>query len=102
MRAGKAAIEKATAMNAGTDRERGFITALNVYYNTSTVLLQVRSDNLVTDQLDRADRVVPYEKSDAPASAVSIRTISKPKPSTLSRSSQSVCPRPAIPVCRSN
>src|SRR6186997_977548 len=34
MSAGKAAIEKAMAMNAGTDRERGFITALNVYYNT--------------------------------------------------------------------
>jgi tetratricopeptide (TPR) repeat protein len=34
MSAGKAAIEKALAMNAGTDRERGFITALNVYYNT--------------------------------------------------------------------
>jgi len=34
MSAGKAAIEKAMAMDAGTDRERGFITALNVYYNT--------------------------------------------------------------------
>jgi tetratricopeptide (TPR) repeat protein len=34
MKAGKAAIEKAMAMNAGTDRERGFITALNVYYNS--------------------------------------------------------------------
>ena len=35
MRAGKAAIEKAMSMNAGTDRERGFITALNTYYNTA-------------------------------------------------------------------
>jgi tetratricopeptide (TPR) repeat protein len=34
MRAGKAAIEKAMAMNAGSDRERGFITALNTYYHT--------------------------------------------------------------------
>jgi tetratricopeptide (TPR) repeat protein len=34
MKAGKAAIQKAMAMEAGTDRERGFITALNVYYNT--------------------------------------------------------------------
>src|SRR5207302_1843173 len=34
MRAGKAAIQKAMAMSAGTDREREFITALNVYYNT--------------------------------------------------------------------
>ena len=34
MSAGKAAIEKAMGMKAGTDRERGFITALDVYYNT--------------------------------------------------------------------
>jgi tetratricopeptide (TPR) repeat protein len=34
MSAGKDAIEKAMGMKAGTDRERGFITALNVYYNT--------------------------------------------------------------------
>jgi len=34
MSAGKAAIAKAMGMTAGTDRERGFITALNVYYNT--------------------------------------------------------------------
>src|SRR6266566_9388957 len=35
MSAGKAAIEKAMTMNSGTDRERGFIQALNVYYNSS-------------------------------------------------------------------
>src|SRR4029079_1187994 len=35
MRAGKAAIEKAMAMKAGTDLERGFITTLNTYYNTA-------------------------------------------------------------------
>jgi len=34
MKAGKAAIQKAMTMEAGTDRERGFITALNIYYNT--------------------------------------------------------------------
>ena len=34
MRQGKAAIDKAMAMKAGTERERQFITALNVYYNT--------------------------------------------------------------------
>src|SRR5213082_2800037 len=34
MSAGKTAIGKAMAMDAGTDREREFITALNVYYNT--------------------------------------------------------------------
>src|SRR6267142_162666 len=35
MRAGKAAIEKAMGMTAGPERERGFIQALNVYYDTS-------------------------------------------------------------------
>src|ERR1051325_7710506 len=35
MRAGKAAIEKAMSLTAGSDRERGFITALNIYYNTA-------------------------------------------------------------------
>src|SRR5467141_4648101 len=34
MRAGKAAIEKAMAMNPGTERERGFIRALNIYYDS--------------------------------------------------------------------
>ena len=34
MHAGKAAIGKAMGMNAGSERERGFITALNAYYNT--------------------------------------------------------------------
>src|SRR5437588_10225753 len=33
MRAGKAGMEKATSTKAGTDRERGFITAQNTYYN---------------------------------------------------------------------
>jgi tetratricopeptide (TPR) repeat protein len=33
MSAGKAAIEKAMGMKAGNDRERGFITALNIYYH---------------------------------------------------------------------
>ena len=35
MSAGKAAIEKAMGMTADTERERGFIQALNVYYDTS-------------------------------------------------------------------
>src|SRR5262245_53220240 len=34
MRVGKAAIEKAMSLNAGTDCERGFINTLNTYYNT--------------------------------------------------------------------
>ena len=35
MAAGKAAIDKAKTMAVATDREREFITALNVYYNTA-------------------------------------------------------------------
>src|SRR5215467_5463096 len=35
MHAGKAAIEKAMSMKASSDREHGFITALNTYYNTA-------------------------------------------------------------------
>src|SRR5207249_8320715 len=35
MKAGKVAAEKAMAMKAGSDLERGFITALNAYYNTA-------------------------------------------------------------------
>src|SRR5437763_3133889 len=35
MSAGKAAIEKAVGTAAGTERERGFIQALNVYYDSS-------------------------------------------------------------------
>src|SRR5947207_6151270 len=34
MKAGKAAIDQAMKMETKTDRERGFIAALNVYYNT--------------------------------------------------------------------
>src|SRR5215467_9146791 len=35
MRAGKAAIENAMSLKPDSDRERGFITALNTYYNTA-------------------------------------------------------------------
>jgi len=63
MSAGKAAAEKAMAMNAGTDRERGFITALNAYYNTP--------DGPVTGEVGQSchgpvgppDRVSAYEKA---------------------------------------
>jgi len=63
MRAGKAAIEKAMTMDAGTDRERGFITALNVYYNTPD-----SSDAGVVGQschgpVGPRDRVIAYEKA---------------------------------------
>src|SRR6266550_658442 len=63
MRAGKAAAEKALAMKAGTDLERGFITALNTYYNTP--------DNPSTGEVGQSchgpvgprDRVMAYEKA---------------------------------------
>src|SRR5438128_4475106 len=63
MSAGKAAAEKAMAMKAGTDLERGFITALNAYYNTA--------DDPVTGEVGQSchgpvgprDRVMAYEKA---------------------------------------
>src|SRR6184192_1772632 len=63
MRAGKTAAEKAMAMKAGTDLERGFITALNAYYNTP--------DGPNTGEVGRSchgpvgprDRVMAYEKA---------------------------------------
>src|SRR5437762_1389074 len=63
MSAGKAAIQKAMAMKAGTDLERGFITALNAYYNTP--------DSAVTGEIGQSchgpvgprDRVIAYEKA---------------------------------------
>lgn len=63
MRAGKTAAEKAMAMQAGTDRERRFITALNAYYKTS--------DNPTTGEVGQSchgpigprDRVIAYQKA---------------------------------------
>src|SRR5437660_2716716 len=63
MSAGKAAIQKAMAMKAGTDLERGFITALNAYYNTP--------DGPVTGDVGQSchgpvgprERVIAYEKA---------------------------------------
>jgi tetratricopeptide (TPR) repeat protein len=63
MRAGKAAAEKAMAMQAGSDRERRFITALNAYYNTS--------ENPTTGEVGQSchgpvgprDRVIAYQKA---------------------------------------
>ena len=56
MRAGKAAIEKAMSMNAGSDRERGFIAALNTYYHTADSSSAARLDNRVTGRSGRAIR----------------------------------------------
>src|SRR5215471_1145919 len=63
MRAGKAAIEKAMATDAGTDRERGFVTALNAYYDTPD-----SSDSGAVGQschgpVGPRDRVIAYEKA---------------------------------------
>jgi tetratricopeptide (TPR) repeat protein len=63
MRAGKTAADKAMAMQAGTDRERRFITALNAYYSTS--------ENPTTGEVGQSchgpvgprDRVIAYEKA---------------------------------------
>jgi tetratricopeptide (TPR) repeat protein len=61
MRAGKAAIEKAMAMNAGTDRERGFIIALNTYYNTPDSSSAGPVGQSCHGPVGPRDRVVAYE-----------------------------------------
>ncbi len=63
MRAGKTAIEKAMAMNVGTDRERGFITALNVYYNTADSSTTAPIGQSCHGPVGPRDRVVAYEKA---------------------------------------
>ena len=63
MRAGKAAIEKAMAMKAGTDLERGFITALNAYYNTPDSPTAGLVGQSCHGPLGAPDRVVAYEKA---------------------------------------
>ena len=63
MRAGKAAIEKAMAMNVGTDRERGFITALNVYYNTEDSSISAPVGQSCHGPVGPRNRVIAYEKA---------------------------------------
>jgi len=63
MRAGKAAIEKAMAMKAGTDLERGFITALNAYYNTPDSPTAGVVGQSCHGPVGAPDRVVAYEKA---------------------------------------
>jgi tetratricopeptide (TPR) repeat protein len=63
MHAGKATIEKAMAMNAGTDRERGFITALNVYYNTPESSSAGAVGQSCHGPVGPRDRVIAYEKA---------------------------------------
>ena len=63
MRAGKAAIEKAMSMNAGSDRERGFITALNTYYNTPDGSTTATVGQSCHGPVGPRDRVIAYEKA---------------------------------------
>ena len=63
MSAGKAAIEKAMAMKAGTDLERGFITALNAYYDTPDSPNAGVVGQSCHGPVGAPDRVVAYEKA---------------------------------------
>ena len=63
MSAGKAAIEKAMAMNSETDRERGFITALNVYYNTPDGSSAGAVGQSCHGPVGPRDRVIAYENA---------------------------------------
>jgi tetratricopeptide (TPR) repeat protein len=63
MRAGKAAIEKAMSMNAGSDRERGFISALNTYYNAADSSSAAPVGQSCHGPVGPRDRVVAYEKA---------------------------------------
>ena len=63
MRAGKAAIEKAMSLKAGSDRERGFITALNTYYNTADGSSAAPVGQSCHGPVGPRDRVVGYEKA---------------------------------------
>src|SRR6476661_2257588 len=63
MSAGKAAIQKAMAMSAGTDRQRQFITALNVYYNTPDSSTAAAVGQSCHGPVGTRDRVIAYEKA---------------------------------------
>jgi len=63
MRAGKAAIEKAMSLNTRSDRERGFITALNTYYNTPGGSSAAPVGQSCHGPVGPRDRVIAYEKA---------------------------------------
>ena len=63
MRAGKAAIEKAMALKAGTERERGVITALNTYYNSPESSTTAAVGQSCHGPVGPRDRVIAYEKA---------------------------------------
>ena len=63
MKAGKAAADKAMTMKAGSDRERGFITALNAYYNTPDSPTTGEVGQSCHGPVGPRDRVAAYEKA---------------------------------------
>ena len=63
MSAGKAAADKAMAMSAGTDRERGFIIAMNAYYNTPDSPTTGEVGQSCHGPVGPRDRVIAYEKA---------------------------------------
>jgi tetratricopeptide (TPR) repeat protein len=63
MSAGKAAIQKAMGMTAGTERERGFITALNAYYNTADGPITGEVGQSCHGPVGPRNRVIAYEKA---------------------------------------
>ena len=63
MAAGKAAINQAIKMGAKTDRERGFINALNIYYNTPEASPPAEVGQSCHGPVGPRDRVVAYEKA---------------------------------------
>ena len=63
MKAGKAAADKAMTMKAGSDRERGFITALNAYYNTPDSPTAGEVGQSCHGPVGPRDRVAAYEKA---------------------------------------
>jgi tetratricopeptide (TPR) repeat protein len=63
MSAGKAAAGKAVTMKAGTDLERGFITALNAYYNTPDGPTTGEVGQSCHGPVGPRDRVIAYEKA---------------------------------------
>jgi tetratricopeptide (TPR) repeat protein len=63
MSAGNAAITKAMELKAGTERERGFITALNVYYNTPDGSTPKPVGQSCHGPVGPRDRVLAYENA---------------------------------------
>src|SRR5438477_39123 len=61
--AGKTAIAKAMSMKAGTDRERGFINALNIYYNTPDNPTPSEVGQSCHGPVGPRDRIAAYEKA---------------------------------------